>query len=394
MTISDQFVEFHEALAARLATSRRSRAAAADVAGQPALALRLVGDGGPLAAYTYRAAGGAIRVEPGDAGAGVVAEVDEAAFDDLTSERATIFGLLFPGRINVARGRFDDVVAWEAALTSVWFDRPIYGDDLDALQGLDLGRTFELGDPDEEIAAFLHAAGFAVIRGVFGADEIAAFDAEERRLRRLATPDDKRSWWARNAAGDDVCCRLTYTSLRSSLFGELHEEPRLRRIAGLHGAPLRSAFDRLDGHSVVIKNAGVVSGLSDLPWHRDCGMGGHPVLCPSLQIGIQLDVASAANGQLVFLAGSHHHTNRIGSVAEHPEWPTIAVDARPGDVTVHYSHVLHAAPPPTASDAHRRTLYVSFNNPRVFDVVPPGQGYNDVVFSHGDGRVKAPAEIS
>lgn len=393
MTISEQFVAFHEGLVARLAAGGRSRAAAADVAGQPALALRLVGDGGPLA-YTYRAAGDAVSIEPGDGGAGVIAEVDAAAFDDLTAERATIFGLLFPGRINVARGRFDDVVAWEAALTSVWFDRPIYGDDLDAVRALDLGATFGLDDPDEAIASFLHTAGFAVIRGVFDAGEIAAFGAEEQRLRALATPDDKRSWWARNAAGEDVCCRLTYTSLRSELLGGLHDDPRLRRIAALHGAPLRPSFDRLDGHSVVIKNAEVVSGLSDLPWHRDCGMGGHPVLCPSLLIGIQLDVASAANGQLIFLAGSHHHTNRIGSVAEHPEWPTVAVDARPGDVTVHYSHVLHAAPPPTARDAHRRTLYVSFNNPTVFDVVPPGQGYNDVVFSHGDGRVKAPAEIS
>ena len=140
----------------------------------------------------------------------------------------------------------------------------------------------------------------------------------------------------------------------------------------------------------MIKNADVVSGLSDLPWHRDCGMGGHPVLCPSLLIGIQLDVASAANGQLVFLAGSHHHTNRIGSVEEHPEWPTVAVDARPGDVTVHYSHVLHTAPPPTAADAHRRTLYVSFNNPAVFDVVPPGQATTTWSSSHGDGHGEVP----
>jgi hypothetical protein len=392
MTMTDQFVPFHQGLAARL-SGERSRRAAADVAGQPALALRLIGDGGTIGAYTYRAAD-RISVEPGDDEAGVVVELDAEAFDDLVAERATIFGLLFPGRLHLARGRFEDVVAWEAALTSVWFDRPIYGDDLDAVRRLDLNESFRLRDPDDAIAAFLRAAGFAVIRDVFDADEIAAFDAEERRLRQQATPDDKRSWWARNAAGEDVCCRLTYVSSRSELFGALHDDPRLRRIAGLHGSPLRPSFDRLDGYSVVIKNAEVVSGLSDLPWHRDCGMGGHPVLCPSLLIGIQLDVASAANGQLVFLAGSHQHTNRIGSVEENAQWPTVAVDARPGDVTVHYSHVLHTAPPPTAADAHRRTLYVSFNNPAVFDVVPPGHGYNDVVFAHGDGRVKSPAEIS
>lgn len=394
MTQTDGFDSFHAALAARVRGSGLARSAAADVAGRRPLALRLVEDGAVTSAVTYRPSADGIEVVPGDAGAGTVVDLDGAAFDDLVHERATIFGLLFPGRLQVAGGEFDDVVAWEAALTSIWFDRPIYGNDLDAVAGLDLHRSFRPTDHDDDIAAFLRTAGFAVIRGVFGPDEVAAFDAEERRLRAEASPDDQRSWWARNAAGDDVCCRLTYVGLRSALFGSLHEDPRLRRIAALHGAPLRSAFDRLDGHSVVIKNAEVVSGLSDLPWHRDCGMGGHSVLCPSLLVGIQLDVADAANGQLVFLAGSHHHTNRITSVAEHPEWPTVAVDAEPGDVTVHYSHVLHAAPPPAGADAHRRSLYVSFNNPAVFDVVPPGRGYNDVVFSHGDGHVKAPAEIA
>lgn len=387
------FDAFHEALGHRLAGGDRGASAAADVAGRPALALRLVGDGSAVASYTYRATD-RITVEAGDDAAGTVVELDAAAFDDLVAERATIFGLLFPGRLHVAAGRFDDLAAWEAALNHVWFDRPIYGTDLDAVRRLDLAADFRLGDDDETIAAFLHAAGFVVIRDVFDADEVATFGAEEQRLRRAASPDDRRSWWARNAAGVDVCCRLTYVSLRSDVFGRLHEDPRLARIAGLHGAPLRSSFDRLDGHSVVIKHSDVVSGLSDLPWHRDCGMGGHYVLCPSLLIGIQLDVADARNGQLRYLAGSHHHTNTIASVAEHPEWPIVAVEARPGDVTVHYSHVLHVAPPPAGDDAHRRTLYVSFNNPDVFDVVPPGRGYNDVVFSHGDGHVKSPAEIA
>jgi hypothetical protein len=37
----------------------------------------------------------------------------------------------------------------------------------------------------------------------------------------------------------------------------------------------------------------VATGLSDLPWHRDCGLGGHPVTCPTLNVGIQLDAATA-----------------------------------------------------------------------------------------------------
>jgi hypothetical protein len=178
------------------------------------------------------------------------------------------------------------------------------------------------------------------------------------------------------------------------LLAGAHEDPRLQRIASWTDEPLRPFPDRLDGHSVVMKNSAVVSGLSDLPWHRDCGMGGHPVLCPSLNIGIQLDRADAENGQLWYLAGSHRHTNRISEVDRHPDWPVVRIEADPGDVTVHYAHVLHVAPPPTGADAQRRTLYVGFNNPAVGDVVPAGKGYNDVVFSQGDGRVRAPAEIA
>ena len=35
------------------------------------------------------------------------------------------------------------------------------------------------------------------------------------------------------------------------------------------------ARDIQEHGSVVIKNPEIVSGLSDLPWHRDCGIGGH-----------------------------------------------------------------------------------------------------------------------
>jgi hypothetical protein len=390
------FERFHEErLPQAIAARDGGRAAAADVGDARALALRLVDDAGAaVAAYTYRTRGGAVRIDQGTAGATTVVELDERAFDDLVAERCTIFGLLYPGRLRVVHGTFDQLADWEAALTNLWFDRPIYGGDAGTLHGLELDASFRLSDDDVDIARFLETAGFVVLRGVFSEDEIAALDAEAMRLRAAATPDDNRSWWATNGGGDEVCCRLTYVSQRSDLVAELHEDPRLQRMASWHGAPLRPSPDRLDGYSIVIKNGDVVSGLSDLPWHRDCGLGGHPVLCPSLLIGIQLDRADAANGQLVFLAGSHRHTNRIDEVDRHPDWPIVAVDAEPGDVTVHYSHVLHAAPPPTSAGASRRTLYVSFNNPAVFDVVPPGSGYNDVVFSQGDGRVKAPAEIA
>jgi hypothetical protein len=387
------FADFHQRVLPQALAARDGGAAAArDVGGAGrSVALRL--DDGT--AFTYRSTESGVTIEAGD-DADVVAELDAAAFDDLISERWSIFGLFFPGRLKVVRGSAERFVAWEAALTNLWFNRPIYGVDGIELRDrrgapLDVHRTFTLAD-DTDIAHFLREAGFAVIRGVFTAAEISALDAEVRRLQEAATPDDGRSWWATNADGEEVCCRLTYASERSELISRLQSDLRLVRVASWHGRPLLPSPDRLDGFSVVIKNSAVTEGLSDLPWHRDCGMGGHPVLCPTLLIGIQLDRADAENGHIRYLAGSHHHTNRIDEVSRHADWPVVGVVAEPGDVTVHYSHVLHVAPPPEGANAHRRTLYVSFNNPGVFDVIPPGKGYNDVVYSHGDGRVRAPVE--
>lgn len=389
------FDGFHRAvLPTAIGARDGGAAAAADVGAGRSVAFRLP-DG---RAYTYRSRADGVDVLPGD-DASTVVELDEAAFEDLVTERCSIFGLLYPGRLRLASGSFGELAAWEAALNNLWFGRPIYDGRVDLRDRngdpLDLGASFRLGDPDEETDAahFLHTAGFAVLRGVFNRDEIDELDAEVRRLHAAASPDDHRSWWATDRDGNEVCCRLTYASERSQRIAALEHDPRLTRIASWHGAPLRSSPDRLDGFSVVMKNSDVVKGLSDLPWHRDCGMGGHPVLCPSILIGIQLDRADAANGQLCFLAGSHHHTNRIDEVSRHPDWPVVPVEADPGDVTVHYTHVLHVAPPPTAAGAQRRTIYVSFNNPAVFDVVPPGRGYNDVVFSRGDGRVLSPTEL-
>ena len=238
--MTDQFVPFHEGLAR--APERRPQPARRPRMSRDSRRSRCVwsSTAATMAATPTGAADG-IGIEPGDADAGVVVELDAGAFDDLVAERATIFGLLFPGRLHVVRGRFDDVVAWEAALTSVWFDRPIYGDDLDAVRRLDLDHVVPAGRPrrgDRRVPARGRVRRDP--RRVH-ADEIAAFDAEERRLRQQATPDDKRSWWARNAAGDDVCCRLTYVSYALRAVRGLHDD---RACAGSPGCTARRCVPR------------------------------------------------------------------------------------------------------------------------------------------------------
>ncbi|MCU1372730.1 MAG: hypothetical protein JWO68_16, partial [Actinomycetia bacterium] len=328
-------------------------------------------------AWTFVPVEGDIEVRPGDDAATVV-ELDGDAWSDFVQEAHTSFGLLYAGALRFPRGDFGGLDRWEPALRAVFHGRPLY--DPSDLADIELARTFTLDDDPADLGTFLHTTGFLHVRDVFAAAEIATVSDEVERLRRRATLDDRRSWWAKNEAGDDVCCRLIYTSLESARLGRLAGDDRLHRLAALAATPLIPVVDRLDGVSVVIKHPAVVEGLSDLPWHRDCGLGGHPVLCPTLNMGIQLDAADADNGQLHFLAGSHL-SSCAPPGADVESLPVLAVDTRPGDVTVHFGHVLHAAPPPRSATAGRRALYVGFVSPELFGVIGPGQGYNDVLFT-------------
>jgi ectoine hydroxylase-related dioxygenase (phytanoyl-CoA dioxygenase family) len=116
-------------------------------------------------------------------------------------------------------------------------------------------------------------------------------------------------------------------------------------------------------------------------------MGGHSVKCPLLNVGIQLDAATPASGQLQMIAGSHLGTSPLPA-AEQVHGPVVALTTEPGDITAHYGHTLHAAPPPAdRSAAGRRALYVTYVSPLTFEMVGKGQGYNDVLFTRDAGRV-------
>ena len=129
------------------------------------------------------------------------------------------------------------------------------------------------------------------------ADEICALVSDVAVAVDRARPDDRKSWWT-TVDGREVCNRVNYLNETSARIAALGADPRFLAIAALGGPELRDAHDRFDGNGVVIKVPGSSGGLADLPWHRDCGMGGHPVKCPMLNVGIQLDAATAASGQL------------------------------------------------------------------------------------------------
>jgi hypothetical protein len=387
------FVGFHRRELPRL-IERHGKLVERDLRGAPPLAFRSE-DG---TTFTWIAGERGVEMVAGDADAATLVEIPEPVFSDFLHELLTATGAVQTGRARVSRGSLAGWQRWEPAIQALCFGRPIYGPDVrerlvDAAgRPLDLKRSFAPDAPEDGMRAFLATAGYLHVRGVFKPAEVAFWGDEVERCRARTTPGDGDSWWSVNAAGREVVTRINYLDRFSAALLELSHDPRLARFARLADPELRVCDDRLDGPMVFIKNANVVKGNGDLSWHVDDGIGGHPVMCPLLQAGIQLDPANAANGQLQLLAGSHDHAKHWVTRGEEGDLPVVALETQPGDLTLHYGDTMHSTPPPTSDDAGRRALYYKFALPRTFAWIPARCHYNDVLFRpQKDGRVAARA---
>ena len=373
------FDDFHRRDLPRRLADGRGRTAAGDVRDVAPLAFRLA-DG---RTYTYVPGGDTIAIVAGDADAATVVELDPVDWAGFVGELHTAAGLVHGGRARFRHGGYAHFERWEPALRAMFDGRSIYDPATIGLPAR-LERAFAADDP--ELRDFLHATGFALVKRVFAPDEIRALSAVADGLQESAVAGDRRSWWGRDAGGADVLCRITYAGQRAPEIAALEDDPRLRRLAALGGDALRPARDRCDGETIVVKHGGVVEGLADLPWHRDCGLGGHPLMCPNLKVGIQLDAATAESGRLSFLAGSWRASCHRSALTD---GPIVALDTEPGDCTLHFGDALHMAPPPARPGPGRRALYMSWYPGRTFAAIPPGRGYNDLLLSRDDGVVSA-----
>ncbi|MCU1368535.1 MAG: Phytanoyl-CoA dioxygenase (PhyH), partial [Ilumatobacteraceae bacterium] len=327
---------------------------------------------------TYRVAGDSVCVDDHLDGADTIVALSDAAWADFVGQMRTFINLFLAGELAFERGTFNQLSAWDPALRLLHAGIPIYDPSSADFQGRDPRAVLSLADDDAELRAQLDTMGYLHLRGVFSADEMAAADAEIDRLASLAAPGDEASWWARDESDTDVLCRLVYASMRSDVLAALENDPRIVRLGRLIEPAAASAPDRMEGTAVLLKAPGETKGLSNIPWHQDCGMGGHAMMCPALSIGIQITGSSAATGNLRVIPGSHGQTmhyqweGRLGDV------PVIEIDTSPGDVTVHIQDVMHASPKPTGAGG-RRTMYVTFYPPRLWDHVGPGEAFNDLV---------------
>ncbi len=343
---------------------------------------------------TYRPQGGTIVVEPGEAGADDLVELAHESFEELVHDLESAPGLIYGERIDALRGDLMHFLHWEPALRWMFTGRPVYdpaGVDLRDRAGrpIDPTRGFELGDDPEEMADFLRTVGYLWVRNVLSPDEVETLREEAARLHEAARPGDQESWWGRRADGSSVLCRVLRAGQQPALRA-LHGDPRLRGLAGLCDVPMQTkqAADARDGVTVLWKKPGVSEGLADLPWHRDCGMGGHASMCPTAVLSVFLGPNTPEAGAIRFLPGSWRSSLPFSHAGDANAPQGVAPPARAGDVTFHYGDGLHVSPPPT-SDAgpHRSCVLIGFS--RADGVHHRGERhYNDVLLGSEDGQVQ------
>ena len=383
------FADFHRReLPRRLAAGNGAIAAGDALERIGSLAFRL--PEGQAFTYVPRAQG--VDVVEGDADAKTVIEISREDWENVVHDLESAPGLLYGGKVKCLRGNAMRFVRWEPGLRAMFHGRPIFDParvDLRDRDGgpLDPHRSFRLQDHPADMADFLKVAGFLLVRGVFPPDEVAALRRHADRLRALAVEGDKKSWWGKDADGRVVLCRVTHAG-RIPELRALPADPRLLRLKNLSHVELVSqAQGTEDGISLLIKNPRMREGLSDLPWHRDCGMGGHAAMCPRLVVSIYLQPSRPETGELKMLPGSHEASYGFADASD-PDAPQgVSLAADPGDVSLHYGDIMHAAPPPTGDGPFRECLLTGFARPGAYNH-RGDKSYNDVLLSREDGQVE------
>lgn len=303
------------------------------------------------------AADSIVVVRGGDAPA--IVRLDDEELARLVDDRITPMTLVSSAQLRMERGQLGDFLSWWVVLRALIDDRPVHtAGSLEFLDGdgapLDLDRSFTPDDSDAEMATFLAQAGFLHLSGWFEPEEMAAIDRDIDVALPTYTPDDGRSWWAETNTGEHRAVRLQQFEEHSPTVARLVDDERFLRIGGLTGDEYvaRRSVEALE------KPIGVVKGISDLIWHKDCSLGLHSYNCCGLTVGVSVTGADAESGQLAVVPGTHRAL--VQPAFFRPLWglPAREIPTRAGDLTVHCSCTMHMSHPPVTNE--RRVLYTGF----------------------------------
>jgi hypothetical protein len=312
--------------------------------------------------------GDGVAVAPGVADLGAHVRLSAEQFSDLVEDQQTFTGMWTGGSLDQPRGQIGHLLNWWLVLRAVLDDRPVHvpgAIEFTAEDGtpLDLRRSFRPDDDPAEMRRFLEQAGFLHVSGLFTTAEMAEVSADMDRAAPGYADGDGRSWWATLDDGSRALVRMQGFDKESAMTAALLDDPRFRFLGALPGDGHESAAPKRADNRIeaLFKPLGVVEGVSDIPWHKDCALGRHSYDCCSLTVGISVTGADDVSGQLWAMAGSHRALMWPMMLQPKIDLPLIPLPTSTGDVTVHCSCTLHMAQPPV--ERPRRVMYSGFPLP-------------------------------
>jgi hypothetical protein len=303
-----------------------------------------------------------VRVMPGGTERAAHVRLTQQQLTDLVHDQTTFMGLWAANAVDQSRGTVGHLLNWWLVWRAALDGTPIYTPGSVDLAGVDLTRSFHADDDPAEMHAFLETAGFLHLEAVFTPDEMAEVGADMDRAAPSYHEGDGRSWWARTADGDSRVVRMQGFDTHSATTHEILDDRRFLTLAEIPNAGHRFGTKRAENRiEALFKPIGVTEGISDIPWHKDCGLGRHSYDCCGMTVGISVTGADATSGQLRVRAGSHRALIWSGVLQPNLDLPDVPLPTNTGDVTIHLSCTMHMAQPPT--ERERRVMYSGFGLP-------------------------------
>jgi ectoine hydroxylase-related dioxygenase (phytanoyl-CoA dioxygenase family) len=211
--------------------------------------------------------------------------------------------------------------------------------------------------------------GYLRVRAVFNAEEVAAWEAESRRLLTLglAHADNWRAVSYRMETGLAIVDRLNPVIDISPLFASLVADERILR-------PLRELYDEemlLFKDKLIYK----MPGVPGYPAHQDYALW-QTFPRPLANVIVSIDAARAENGGVEFFEGHHERLlsttgeQRFMNADEIARLDTEAsevVETEPGDIVIFDGMTPHRSGV-NLSNTLRRQLYLTYSSARKGDL--------------------------
>lgn len=337
--------------------------------GAPPLGIEVDG-----ATWTVHADGRSVSVQEGAGDDHPVIHLSAEQFSDWAQDHRSLNAFAVGMELEVRNGTAWDVSVWDSLWRCLLDGWPVTGDIsfVDrAGRPLDLSRTFTPDDDPADMAHFVREAGFLHLRGWIEPDAVGALSAEIDAAQAHYRQGDGQSWWADLADGSRTVVRMQHF---------VEHSPTTRQVLASNGwADLVAAISGDDPlvparpdtaiTEALVKPVGIVAGISDLTFHRDCHLGRHAYGCSGLDVGITVTPSGEDNGRLGVVAGSHRLAIPVEVAMRNSYLPTIGVATEAGDCTVHVSCTLHESTAPKVST--RKVMYTPYHLPPIPDDVEP-----------------------